>query len=116
MDRARPGGRGQHTARLLAVDHPFRPSTLTIDGVLTPTTVIGRGQNRHGVPKAPPLTGRGKRRLAWDKASGVRPGGTAGVVRLTAHTYDHLASDGEAKANGARRPAAAAPACASAPD
>ena len=77
-----------------AVDHPFRPSTLTIDGVLAPTTVIGRGQDRHGVPKPPPLTERGKWQLAWDKASGVRPGGTAGVVRLTAHTYPrHRPSD-----------------------
>ena len=75
----------------VAVDHPFQPSTLTIDGVLAPTAVIGRGQDRHGVPKPPPLTERGEWQLAWDKASGVRPGGTGGVVRLTAHTYplDH---------------------------
>ena len=43
-----------------AVGHPVRPSTLTIDGVLAPTTVIGRGQDRHSVPKPPPLTERGK--------------------------------------------------------
>lgn len=72
-----------------AVDRPFRPSTLTIDGVLVATTVIARGQDRHGVPKPPPLTERGKWQLAWDQVSGVRPGATTGVVRLTAHTYPH---------------------------
>ncbi|GAA5114455.1 hypothetical protein GCM10023339_20190 [Alloalcanivorax gelatiniphagus] len=70
-----------------AVDGAFRLTTLAIDGVLAPTTVLARGQDRHGVPLPPPLTERGKWQLAWDRASGVRPGDTAGVVRLTAHTY-----------------------------
>ncbi len=69
------------------VDVPVVPSTLSIDGVLAATEVLSRGQDRAGVPKPPPLTARGRWQLAWDKASGVRPGGSAGVVRLTAHTY-----------------------------
>ena len=81
-------------------DRAFAPTALTVDGLLEPTTVLARGQDRYGVPRPPPLTKRGKWQLAWDKASGVRPGDDSGVVRLTAHTYprDH-------PRDGARAPA-----------
>jgi hypothetical protein len=69
------------------VDHAFRPTALTVDGVLASTEVLARGQDRYGIPKPPPLTRQGKWQLAWDKASGVRPGDDSGVVRVTAHTY-----------------------------
>lgn len=82
------------------LDRPFTPHTLVIDGVLGPTPVIGRGQDRAGVPKPPPLTERGKWQLAWDEKSGIRPGASAGVVRLTAHTYPR----GRTR-SGARAPA-----------
>ena len=71
------------------VDHGFRPTSLAIKGVLRTTEVLARGQDARGVPQPPPLTDRGKWQLAWDKASGVRPGAPHGVVRLTAHTYPY---------------------------
>ena len=57
------------------VDHGFRPTSLAIDGVVGSTRVLALGQDQHGVPRPPPLTERGKWQFAWDKASGVRPGG-----------------------------------------
>ncbi|WP_210649867.1 class F sortase [Nocardioides sp. SYSU D00065] len=74
------------------VDHEFRPTTLAVDGLVEPTRVLALGQDRHGVPKPPPLTERGKWQFAWDKAVGVSPGGSSGVVRLTAHTYPRAGS------------------------
>ncbi|MDP3894614.1 class F sortase [Nocardioides sp.] len=77
-----------------ACDSPekaFRPAALKIPGVVARTRVLARGRDRHGVPRPPPLTERGKWRLAWDKASRIRPGGPRGVVRLTAHTYPRSA-------------------------
>ena len=90
------------SAACAPVDRPFRPTTLSIDGVLDATKVLARGQDPNGVPTPPPLTRRGKWQLAWDKASGVRPGDTIGVVRLTAHTYprDHPRHGPEAPALG----------------
>ncbi|WP_244931873.1 class F sortase [Nocardioides sp. W7] len=76
-------------AHCASVDRGFRPTTLAIGGVRRATKVLARGQDRHGVPLPPPLTARGKWQLAWDKASGVRPGDDRGVVRLTAHTYPY---------------------------
>lgn len=67
------------------VDHAFRPTSITIRGVVGATRVLARGRDRHGVPKPPPLTTRGKRQFAWDKT--IRAGARHGVVRLTAHTY-----------------------------
>ncbi len=69
------------------VDRGFRPTTLSVAGVVGSTKVLAQGQDQHGVPRPPPLTERGKWQLAWDKAAGVRPGDLEGVVRLTAHTY-----------------------------
>ena len=66
---------------------PFRPTGLAIRHVLPSAEVLGRGRDENGVPKPPPLTERGRWQLAWDRASGVRPGDAVGVVRLTAHTY-----------------------------
>jgi len=89
-------------AECTQVDHAFRPTTLAVDGVLASTKVLARGQDRNGIPKPPPLTTRGKWQLAWDKASGVRPGSGSGVVRLTAHTYprDHPREGAKAPALG----------------
>ena len=78
------------------VERDFRPTALAIGGVVGSTRVLARGQDRNGVPVPPPLTERGRWQLAWDEASGVRPGGSEGVVRLTAHTYPR---------DGARLPA-----------
>ena len=81
------------------VERGFRPTSLTIDGVVGSTKVLALGQDQHGVPRPPPLTERGKWQFAWDKASGVRPGGPEGVVRLTAHTYPRDGSSGSALGN-----------------
>ena len=80
------------------VDPAFTPRVLVIDGLLGPTEILARGQDRDGVPEPPPLSGRGRWQLAWDKDSGARPGGPHGVVRLTAHTYPRDVRHGGAPA------------------
>ena len=87
------------SVRCAQVDSGFRPTSLAIDGVVGSTKVLALGQDQHGVPRPPPLTGRGKWQFAWDKASGVRPGGPEGVVRLTAHTYPREGSTDPALGN-----------------
>lgn len=93
---AAPGPASAHPARVDAArtsaactptGRPFKPTELSARGVLDPTRVLARGEDRYGVPQPPPLTNRGKWQFAWDNASGVRPGDDRGVVRLTAHTY-----------------------------
>lgn len=81
------------------VDRGFRPTSLTIPGVVGSTKVLALGQDQHGVPRPPPLTERGKQQFAWDKAAGVSPGDPEGVVRLTAHTYPRDGSSGPALGN-----------------
>jgi hypothetical protein len=81
------------------VDHGFTPTWLRIPHVIGRTRVLARGRDRRGVPRPPPLTDRGKWQFAWDKASGIRPGGPRGVVRLTAHTYPRDGSYGLALGN-----------------
>jgi hypothetical protein len=73
------------------VDRGFKPASLSIPRVVGRTRVLARGRDRRGVPRPPPLTDRGKWQFAWDKASGTRPGGRHGVVRLNAHTYPRFA-------------------------
>ncbi|GAA4724451.1 hypothetical protein GCM10023350_03510 [Nocardioides endophyticus] len=75
----------------------FTPKTIVIPGVVAATRVLALGRDRRGVPRTPPLTSRGKWQFAWDKASGNRPGGRWGVIRLNAHTYP--ASAGTALGN-----------------
>ncbi|MDQ4053281.1 MAG: class F sortase [Actinomycetota bacterium] len=81
------------------VDHGFTPTGLSIPHVIGRTRVLGLGRDRRGVPRTPPLTDRGKWQFAWDKASGIRPGGRHGVVRLNAHTYPRDGSYGSALGN-----------------
>lgn len=90
---------GSATCGQAQVDSGFRPRSLAIAGVVGSTRVLALGQDRHGVPRPPPLTVRGKWQFAWDKAAGVRPGGPEGVVRLTAHTYPRDGSHGPALGN-----------------
>lgn len=85
--------------RCSAPDGPFRPASLTIPGVVGRTRVLALGRDRHGVPRTPPLTNRGKWQLAWDKKSRIRPGSKHGVVRLNAHTYPRDGSYGLALGN-----------------
>jgi hypothetical protein len=73
------------------VDQGFTPRWLSIPLVVGRTRVLGLGRDRRGVPRTPPLTDRGKWQFAWDKSSGIRPGGGHGVVRLNAHTYPRSA-------------------------
>jgi hypothetical protein len=81
------------------VRRAFRPAALSIPGAVGSTRVLARGQDKHGIPRPPPLTRRGRWQLAWDKAAGVRPGDPRGVVRLTAHTYPRGGSQGPALGN-----------------
>ncbi|MGF9759199.1 class F sortase [Microvirga sp. 0TCS3.31] len=76
-----------HGGGCAPVTDGFQPTALSIDGVIRSARVLARGQDRHGVPRPPPLTDRGRWQLAWDRAAAVRPGDRRGVVRLTAHTY-----------------------------
>lgn len=78
---------------------PFTPPSVEIPGVVGRTRVLALGRDQNGVPRPPPLTDDGKRQLAWDKASRIRPGGPRGVVRLTAHTYPRDGSHGTALGN-----------------
>jgi hypothetical protein len=81
------------------VDYGFNPTSLAIPGVVARTRVLALGRDQRGIPRPPPLTDRGKWQLAWDKASGIRPGGPRGVVRLSAHTYPRDGSHGSALGN-----------------
>ena len=81
------------------VGNCFTPTSLTIPRVVGKTKILALGRDQQGVPRTPPLTERGKWQFAWDKASGIRPGGPHGVVRLTAHTYPRDGSHGPALGN-----------------
>jgi hypothetical protein len=81
------------------VDHGFTPRWLRIPHIIGPTRVLALGRDRNGTPRTPPLTDRGKWQFAWDKESGIRPGGRRGVVRLNAHTYPWDGSYGSALGN-----------------
>jgi hypothetical protein len=81
------------------VDHGFTPKRLRIPQVIGPTRVLALGRDRHGVPRTPPLTDRGKWQFAWDKESRIRPGSRRGVVPLNAHTYPWDGSYGSALGN-----------------
>ena len=80
-------------------ERPFTPESLTIPRVVGSTRVLALGRDRHGVPRPPPLTERGKWQFAWDRSSRIRPGSRQGVVRLTAHTYPRDGSYGLALGN-----------------
>ncbi len=79
------------TTRCHSSDQAFAPVRLAVDHVLPATRVLSRGQDAYGVPEPPPLTRRGRWQLAWDRESGVLVGDSAGVVRMTAHTYPRVA-------------------------
>lgn len=89
--QATGAGVAARTMTCSRVDHGFTPRWLKIPGVVQRTRVMALGRDRRGVPRTPPLTDRGKWLLAWDKASGIRPGSARGVVRLNAHTYPRSA-------------------------
>ena len=90
---------GEPTSSCSVPDRPFTPRTLSATRVVGPTRVLAMGRDRHGVPKPPPLTDKGKWELAWDQQSHIRPGSRHGVVRLTAHTYPRDGSHGTALGN-----------------
>ena len=103
---AAPGAASAHAAEAAGrsvscpvVDHGFTPRWLGIPRVIGRTRVLALGRDRHGAPRTPPLTDRGKWQFAWDKASGIRPGSRHGVVRLNAHTYPRDGSYGFALGN-----------------
>lgn len=83
--------RAARTTTCSGVDHAFRPAWVRIPRVVGRTKVLALGRDRRGVPLTPPLTDRGKWQFAWDKESGIRPGGRHGVIRLNAHTYPRFA-------------------------
>lgn len=77
----------------------FSPTRLDVPGVVGPTRVLALGRDRNGVPRTPPLTDAGKWQFGYDRASGTRPGGRHGVVRLNAHTYPWSGDHGYALGN-----------------
>lgn len=82
-----------------SVERGFRPTAVSIPGVIRKTRVLALGRDRSGAPRTPPLTASGKWRLAWDRASQIRPGERHGVVRLNAHTYPRSGAYGSALGN-----------------
>ncbi|GAA5108519.1 hypothetical protein GCM10023339_07650 [Alloalcanivorax gelatiniphagus] len=77
----------------------FIPTRLSVPGLVGPTRVLALGRDRNGVPRTPPLTDAGKWQVAYDRSSGIRPGGLYGVVRFTAHTYPWSGRYGSALGN-----------------
>ncbi len=73
----------------------FRPTTLGIEGVITPRRVLALGRDADGVPQAPPLTDAGKQQFAWDAEDHIKAGAKHGVIKMNAHTYP----DGSALGN-----------------
>lgn len=96
---AEPSGQAARGAACPDVERAFRPARVTIPGVVGSTRVLALGRDRNGAPRTPPLTAAGRWQLAWDRASGVRPGGRYGVVRLNAHTYPRSGAYGSALGN-----------------
>jgi hypothetical protein len=81
------------------VDRQFTPTSLAIPGVVGRSRVLALGRDKHGVPRPPPLTDKGKWEFGWDRDSRIRPGTRHGVVRLNAHTYPRDGSHGLALGN-----------------
>lgn len=74
---------------------PFVPTDVSVPEVDPEITVLAMRRDADGVPGAPPITREGKRQMAFDLDSGIRPGDPAGNALFNAHTWP----DGEALGN-----------------
>lgn len=78
-----------------AATGPFKPSRITVPGVIRNAKVLALGRDSRNVPLVPPTATVGKTQVAWDRPPGIKPGSPEGNVLLNAHTWP----DGSALGN-----------------
>jgi hypothetical protein len=66
---------------------PFRPSRITVLGVVRDATVLALPRDAENVPSAPPISDYGKTVFAWSLPPDPMPGDAKGNVLLNAHTW-----------------------------
>jgi hypothetical protein len=66
---------------------PFRPSRITVPGVVRDATVLALPRDAENVPSAPPISDYGKTVFAWSVPPDPMPGDPKGNVLLNAHTW-----------------------------
>ena len=74
---------------------PFKPTRVTISGVIRNAKVLALPRDSRNVPLVPPTAAVGKTQVAWDRPPGIMPGSPKGNVLLNAHTWP----DGSALGN-----------------
>lgn len=67
--------------------HGFVPRSISIPGITRHARVLALPRDVYGVPQTPPVTTRGSREFAWDRAPSPRPGSRHGNVLVNAHTW-----------------------------
>ena len=73
----------------------FKPTRITIPGVIRDAKVLALPRDSRNVPLVPPTASVGKTQVAWDRPPGIMPGSPKGNVLLNAHTWP----DGSALGN-----------------
>jgi hypothetical protein len=73
----------------------FRPTRITVQGVIRNAKVLALPRDSRNVPLVPPVAAVGKTQVAWDRPPGIKPGSPKGNVLLNAHTWP----DGSALGN-----------------
>jgi len=73
----------------------FKPTRITIPGVIRDAKVLALPRDSRNVPLVPPTAAVGKTQVAWDRPPGIKPGSPEGNVLLNAHTWP----DGSALGN-----------------
>jgi sortase family protein len=74
---------------------PFKPTRITVPGIVRNARVLALPRDGHDVPSVPPISNAGKGEFAWDRPPGIKPGSPKGNVLLNAHTWP----DGSALGN-----------------
>ena len=74
---------------------PFKPTRITIPGVVRNARTLALPRDGNNVPGVPPVSGPGKQQVAWDRPPGIKPGSPQGNVLLNTHTWP----DGSALGN-----------------
>ena len=74
---------------------PFKPTRITVPGIIRNGKVLALPRDRRNVPLVPPTAATGKLQTAWDRPPGIKPGSPKGNVLLNAHTWP----DGSALGN-----------------
>lgn len=78
-----------------AASGPFKPTRITVPGIVKNARVLALPRDGNNVPSVPPVSNAGKREFAWDRPPGLKPGSPKGNVLLNAHTWP----DGSALGN-----------------